>query len=269
MAKSTVFFCSCFCVLHGYWPWSFWELLLSLSPLSCRGAGIVHPCSWIWLFTWFPEIELTSWGLHKCLDQQSRLCGSTSPFVSSFFAGKTGTILFRLHHEPENNFAIWQRQLTAVSWTPSLHATWETTTSPLAADTIEVSIWKGLWFPGIYHEGALRDKAIVHGDSYANKLLVFWMGVRGQEFSMFPLMCRLQSRVCELPPWAGCSRTSQAHFPVKWGLCWPLTQALMFLPTLIELQEQSGWLPAWSELVSPHQRNWIFISVVLVPSLMF
>lgn len=212
MAKSTVFFCSCFCVLHGYWPWSFWELLLSLSPLSCRGAGIVQPCLWIWLFTWFPEIELTSWGLHKCLDQQSRLCGSTSPFVSSFFAGKTGTILFRLHHEPENNFAIGQRQLTAVSWTLSLHATWETTTSPLAADTMEVSIWKDLWFPGIYHEGALRDKAIVHGDSYANKLLVFWMGVRGQEFSMFPLMCRLQSRVCELPPWAGCRQNESSSF---------------------------------------------------------
>lgn len=67
---------------------------------------------------------------------------STALHLLSFLpsAGKTGAILFRLHHEPENNFAIWQRQLTDVSWTPSLHATWETTSTPLAADTIEVSI---------------------------------------------------------------------------------------------------------------------------------
>lgn len=257
MGKEYSLSCCCFCVFQGYWSWSFWELLF-LSPPSCRGAGIVHPCPWIWLFTWFPEIKLTSWGLHKCLDQQSCLCGSTSPFVSSFSAGKTGTILFRLHHEPENNFAIGQRQLAAVSWMPSLHATWETTTSPLAADTIEVSILKGLWFPGIYHEGALRDKAIVHGDSYANKSLMFRTGERGQEFSMFPLMCRLQSRVCELPPWAGSS---------EMRLVLTINPGTHVFANFNRIA-RTILLVACMVPISLHQRNWIFILVVLVPSLM-
>lgn len=126
--------------------------------------------------------------LAQVFSQQSCLHGSTSPFVSSFSAGKTGAILFRLHHEPENDFAIWQGHLTDISWTP-----------PLLPGKQQVLLWlliplrsasKGLWSPDTYHEGALRDKAIVHGDSYANKPLVFWTGERGQEFSMFPLMCR-------------------------------------------------------------------------------
>lgn len=115
---------------------------------------------------------------------------------------------------------------------------------------------KGLWSQDTYHEGALRDKAIVHGDSYANKPFVFWTGERGQEFTMFPFICRAVSVNC--PYEQAASRTSQARFPVKWGLCWPLTQALMFLPTLIELQEQSAWLPAWSELVFTREIEFLY-----------
>lgn len=62
---------------------------------------------------------------------------------------KAGTILFRLYHGTEN-------KLTDMRWMPSLTAVWGTANTPLLADIIEISILKGPWCPGIYHEGPLR-----------------------------------------------------------------------------------------------------------------